>query len=67
MIARACLQRTLAQPVRRSFTTNAPRFAEEAVLPAGVEVAPVKVKRPIGGLRGGYVVYFIRPVGNLVS
>jgi hypothetical protein len=67
MIARACLQRTLAQPIRRTFTTNAPRFAEEAVLPAGVEVAPVKVKRPIGGLRGGYVVYFIRLAFDLVN
>lgn len=53
MIARTCLQRTFVQPVRRSFFTSAPRFAETSTLPAGVEVAPVKVKRPIGGLRGG--------------
>ncbi|KAG9123108.1 hypothetical protein FRC07_000223 [Ceratobasidium sp. 392] len=53
MIARVCLGRTLVQPTRR-FTTNAPRLAETtSALPAGVEVAPVKVKRPIGGLRGG--------------
>ncbi|QRV86579.1 hypothetical protein RhiJN_14597 [Ceratobasidium sp. AG-Ba] len=54
MIARACLQRTLVNTSRRLLTTSIPRFAETTnALPAGVEVAPVKVKRPIGGLRGG--------------
>ncbi|KAF8758492.1 hypothetical protein RHS01_02987 [Rhizoctonia solani] len=57
MIARVCLQRSIAQPSRRLLTTNAPRFAEASStstgLPPGVEIAPVKVKRPIGGLRGG--------------
>ncbi|KAF8610782.1 hypothetical protein BDV93DRAFT_26117 [Ceratobasidium sp. AG-I] len=53
MIARIRLQRTFVQPVRRSFLTSAPRSVEASTLPAGVEVAPVKVKRPIGGLRGG--------------
>ncbi|CAE6470085.1 unnamed protein product [Rhizoctonia solani] len=56
MIARTCL-RTLAQPTRRYLTTSAPRLAEATStstgLPSGVEIAPVKVKRPIGGLRGG--------------
>ena len=53
MIARTYLQRTFVQPARRSFLTSTPRFVEATTLPAGVEVAPVKVKRPIGGLRGG--------------
>ncbi|KAL5635750.1 hypothetical protein ACGC1H_004533 [Rhizoctonia solani] len=58
MIARTYLRRALVQPTRRCLTTNAPRFAEATTststgLPPGVEIAPVKVKRPIGGLRGG--------------
>ncbi|KAH7340675.1 hypothetical protein B0J17DRAFT_652382 [Rhizoctonia solani] len=60
MIARAYF-RTFAQPTRRYLTTSVPRLAEATStstststgLPAGVEIAPVKVKRPIGGLRGG--------------
>ncbi|KAJ1309974.1 hypothetical protein OPQ81_006732 [Rhizoctonia solani] len=57
MIARAFLRRTLAQPTRRCLFTSVPRSAEATStstgLPSGVEIAPVKVKRPIGGLRGG--------------
>ncbi|KAG8763524.1 hypothetical protein FRC11_002037 [Ceratobasidium sp. 423] len=57
MIARTCLRRIVVQPTRRCLATNTPHFAEatntSSGLPPGVEIAPVKVKRPIGGLRGG--------------
>jgi len=53
MIARACLKRTLSQKNFRSFAISVPRSSETTSLPVGAEVAPVKVKRPIGGLRGG--------------